>query len=234
MGISNSTVLRNSSTTNNQMFTRNITDISTDETKNMSLKDKVYERLATLGRRVFRKSILAVSGTNIYTCCADKVDYKTFFEICNLPDTFQSWFQVFHLHFWMCYVRLKGEGKEGQIILRQMTECMWQDVKERMKILGVEDSSIMKKSFNELSEQFYGVTLSYNKGLLAVDESEFAHAVWRNLFHNDKKVRRENLDVMLKYIEAQMGYLEDIDSEELRTKGEIDWLPITYFVSKKS
>lgn len=37
----------------------------------------------------------------------------------------------------MCYVRLKADGKDGQIVQKQMTECMWEDVKERMKILGV-------------------------------------------------------------------------------------------------
>ena len=37
----------------------------------------------------------------------------------------------------MCLVRLKVEDKDGQYMYRKLVEIMWQDVQERMKVLGV-------------------------------------------------------------------------------------------------
>ena len=35
--------------------------------------------------------------------------HPNFFRVCDLPDTFQSWFLVTQLHVWMSLVRLKQE-----------------------------------------------------------------------------------------------------------------------------
>lgn len=54
-----------------------------------------------------------------------------------MPDSFQSWFLVAQLHLWLCLVRLKREGKDGDYLLKQMVAMFWNDVEARMKILGV-------------------------------------------------------------------------------------------------
>lgn len=54
-----------------------------------------------------------------------------------LPNTFQSWFLVAHLHLWMCLVRLKREGKDGHFMIRELVSTFWEDVKQRMSMLGV-------------------------------------------------------------------------------------------------
>ena len=56
---------------------------------------------------------------------------------CGLPDTFQSWFLVAHLHVWLCLVRLKREGKDGSLVIREVVTTFWHDVEQRMRVLGV-------------------------------------------------------------------------------------------------
>ena len=56
---------------------------------------------------------------------------------CSLPDTFQSWFLVAHLHVWLCLVRLKREGKDGSLVIREVVTTFWHDVEQRMRVLGV-------------------------------------------------------------------------------------------------
>ena len=58
-------------------------------------------------------------------------------SVCGLPDSFQSWFLVAQLHVWLCLVRLKREGKDGEFVIRQFVQFFWKDVEERMRVLGV-------------------------------------------------------------------------------------------------
>ena len=59
------------------------------------------------------------------------------FPACSLPDTFQSWFLIAHLHVWLCLVRLKREGKDGSLVIREVVTTFWYDVEQRMRVLGV-------------------------------------------------------------------------------------------------
>lgn len=54
-----------------------------------------------------------------------------------MSDTFYSWFTVTELHFWMFSTRAMAEGDEGITLRNAMVECMWVDVIERIKLLGV-------------------------------------------------------------------------------------------------
>ena len=82
---------------------------------------------------------------------------------CAMPDTFQSWFLVAHLHIWLLLVRLKREGKEGTFMINQVVVTFWEDVEARMKELGVTSSMLISKNLRELLQQFYGFTLSYEE-----------------------------------------------------------------------
>lgn len=62
--------------------------------------------------------------------------------VCNMPDSFQSWFLIAQLHLWLCMVRLKREGKDGDYLIKQVVSMFWYDVEQRMNVLGVSGSSI--------------------------------------------------------------------------------------------
>lgn len=55
----------------------------------------------------------------------------------DLPDTYQSWFIVAHLHLWLCLVRLKREGEDGNTIIKELVTMFWEDARQRMKTVGV-------------------------------------------------------------------------------------------------
>ena len=59
-----------------------------------------------------------------------------------MPDSFQSWFLIAQLHLWLCMVRLKREGKDGDYLIKQVVSMCWYDVEQRMNVLGVSGSSI--------------------------------------------------------------------------------------------
>lgn len=73
----------------------------------------------------------------LYEDFVDTLDYGAFFEEYALNDTFYSWFTVTELHIWMLATRAMAEGEEGVALRNALVECLWVDVTERMKSLGV-------------------------------------------------------------------------------------------------
>lgn len=67
----------------------------------------------------------------------DRLDYAAVFEEFALPDTFYSWFVVTELHIWMLSTRAMAEGNDGNILRNAIVECLWTDVVQRIKALGV-------------------------------------------------------------------------------------------------
>lgn len=81
--------------------------------------------------------VLINSAQKTYHLCTEEAMRCGLQEHCKLPDTFQSWFLLTHLHLWMCMVRAKQEHKEGHYVCQQMVSMFWYDVEHRMKLLGV-------------------------------------------------------------------------------------------------
>eukprot|EP00112_Aurelia_sp_Birch-Aquarium-sp1_P026896 Seg984.10 transcript_id=Seg984.10/GoldUCD/mRNA.D3Y31 product="Histone-lysine N-methyltransferase setd3" protein_id=Seg984.10/GoldUCD/D3Y31 len=200
--------------------------------ENQTIGGRILGAFQYVGWLATRGSILQVTARNIYGCCTDNIDHQEFFKVCKMPDTFQSWFLVVHLHIWMCYVRLNMLGDDGKTVNQKMTELMWEDVKERIKQLGIEDTKARKESFKELSKQFYGLMIAYNKALMAESERDLADAFWRNLFDDKENTSRRNLDLIMKYVDKQLDLLESMSKEELLGTGQIEWIPLTDLVNE--
>lgn len=73
----------------------------------------------------------------LYEDFVDLLDYSKFFGDYALADTFYSWFTVTELHIWMLSTRTMAEGEEGVVLRNAIIECLWGDVVERIKTLGV-------------------------------------------------------------------------------------------------
>ena len=54
-----------------------------------------------------------------------------------MPDSFQSWFIVAHLHVWLCTVRLREEGEDGKFVMHELVRLFWEDVEQRVTAMGV-------------------------------------------------------------------------------------------------
>ena len=102
-----------------------------------NLGNRAIKLLGWLGGFYSRKAILTRSAKTMYECCVEGLDYQKFYDAAGMPDTFQSWFLINQLHVWMCLVRLKPEGKDGRYMYRRMVQIFWDDVEERMKVMGV-------------------------------------------------------------------------------------------------
>lgn len=197
-----------------------------------SIGTRFLKYIGWLGGFYSKNAILLRSAKNLYECCVEGVTYEHFYEACHMPDTFQSWFLVNQMHVWMCLVRLKEEGKDGRFMYRKLVEIMWQDVAERMKVMGVHDTTTRRDSLQELVENFYGLIFAYDEGLLSHDRV-LAAALWRNMFHDKKNTDAVKLAEMVEYVRRQVRHLDTQDSKQLLTTGVVNWLPFKKSEAKK-
>eukprot|EP00042_Codosiga_hollandica_P058369 m.878705 g.878705 ORF g.878705 m.878705 type:complete len:275 (-) comp59838_c0_seq5:62-886(-) len=169
-----------------------------------------------------RGQVLRRSAEQLYNACPNP---SQIYALCSLPDTFQSWFLVMHLHVWMCMVRLKSEGSDGAKAYKQLVALMWHDVQYRMKLAGVNDSSIVKHSLRELVDSFYGLTFAYDEGIMK-DDHVLATALWRNMFHHaPDKSTASDIAALVAYVRRELHSLEQQDSEAILTEGKIVFGP---------
>lgn len=205
-----------------------------EDSENLNLPSRILKLMASkMSGFYFKNTILLKSAKTIYECCVEGVNYEDFYEACHMPDTFQSWFLVNQLHVWMCLVRLKVEGKDGRFVYRKLVEIMWQDVEERMKVMGVDDSSVRRESLRELVENFYGLIFAYDEGLLSHDRV-LAAALWRNMFHDKQNTDAIKLAEMVDYVRRQVRHLDRLDSKQFLETGEVKWLPLVEKDAKKT
>lgn len=179
----------------------------------------------SLKKSVARQMARSLASKNLYEECADKISYEEFFIACNMPDTFQSWFYIMQLHVWLVLVRLRSEGTVGKNLSYSMVEIMWQDIEARIKLLDVVDTSQKKELMEEFGQQFFGLIVAYDEGLLGHDRV-LASALWRNLFYNKAGTDAEDLALIVEYVRKQIQHLETQSSDEMVMTGKIDWLPL--------
>ncbi|EGD73529.1 hypothetical protein PTSG_05233 [Salpingoeca rosetta] len=193
-----------------------------------SFMSKLVKGLGVLGGFYSKRQVQARSAQLLYSSCAEQSLHPEFIRTCQLPDTFQSWFLITHLHVWMCLVRLKQEGGDGKRTYKALVELFWKDVEYRMRAMGVSDSRIIQESTRELFSMFYGLLFAYDEGLCGKDVV-LAEAVWRNLFHNAKDdFEMQNVATMVKYIRREVQRLDDTDSRVLLEEGSFKFgaLPV--------
>jgi len=199
------------------------TDVNAD--KESPLSYDIGSFVGSIKQRFTKYMVQGLTAKNLYEKCADGITYEEFFNACKMPDTFQSWFYIMHLHVWMILVRLKQEGKYGKNISYQMVEIMWQDVEQRVKLIGVEDTSERRETMEELAQQFFGLIIAYDEGLLSHDRV-LASALWRNLFYHKENTDAESLALLVGYVRKQIQHLETQSTNDIIMNGKIDWLPL--------
>eukprot|EP00111_Clytia_hemisphaerica_P024825 TCONS_00073200-protein len=181
--------------------------------------------VGNIKKNIARQMAKSLASKHLYEACADQVNYEEFFVACEMPDTFQSWFYIMQLHVWMVLVRLRAEGTSGKNLAYTMVEIMWQDIEARIKLLDVVDTSQKKETMEEFGQQFFGLIVAYDEGLLGHDRV-LASALWRNLFYNKANTDAEKLALMVEYVRKQIQHLEMQSSEDLVMTGRVDWLPL--------
>lgn len=187
--------------------------------------DKIIKVLKVVAAPLVNKTVLVGGARNMYECCVEGMNFEEFFEALELPDTLQSWFLVLHLHIWMCLVRLKAEGKDGRYMYKTLVRMMWLDVEERIDNLGTIDSVQKRDTLLVLQQQFNGLSIGYDEGLLC-DDRVLATVLWRNLFQNKNRTDAEQLGRLVEYVRKNIQHLDSLPTEHVLQDGRITWLPL--------
>ncbi|KYO40967.1 ubiquinol-cytochrome-c reductase complex assembly factor 1 isoform X2 [Alligator mississippiensis] len=192
----------------------------------VSFFTKMIGALGFTGPLKYNKWKIKLAALRMYTSCVERTDYEEFFERFNMPDTLNSWFLVAQLHVWMCLVRMKQEGRTGTFMCHHIVHFMWDDVKQRGKMLGI-DPSTLRRSMRSMTENFYAAIYGYDEGILS-DDHVLAAALWRNLFNKNCEDPRQ-LELLVEYVRKQMQYLDAMNGDDLLLSGEVTWRPLVEY-----
>lgn len=172
---------------------------------------------------------LKFSSYYLYESVADQLHYVDFFDKFGMPNTFVSWFLITELHVWMLLVRSMAEGSEknedGRFMRNTIVEAMWTDVSSRAKKLGAHNPSRVRQQTEELSHQFQAALINYDEGLLG-DDKTLAGALWRRFFVKEDACDLEKIELLVKYVRAQMEVLEELKTEEFITRPKVKWISL--------
>ncbi|XP_026274507.1 ubiquinol-cytochrome-c reductase complex assembly factor 1 [Frankliniella occidentalis] len=155
----------------------------------------------------------------------EAVNWKDYFKIFQMEDTFHSWFLVIELHMWMLNVRIAREKKEGDMIKKYSMEHMWDAAQARAKKLESYAPSAMQDGFEALHEELIAAFLLYDHGLLTSDV-ELAGALYFR-FLQEKCDDPEKLEILVKHVRNQIHLLDDSSKEEIVDRANVKWLPIS-------
>ena len=181
----------------------------------------------------------------MYEDFADRINYSQFFELCKLPDTFQSWYLVTELHMWMLMVRLQPERDEGLLARDVLVRAMWEDIDKRATKLS--GGSVDKKTeYMNIFEQMRASILIYDDGLCGSD-TILANALCLRLLNHiflkemqgvpvkeSQNFDPRILEVLIKYVRENIEMLDNINRERILTKAQIIWLPLRTNILQQS
>ncbi|KAA3673380.1 cytochrome b pre-mRNA-processing protein 3 [Paragonimus westermani] len=167
---------------------------------------------------------LNAAGENMFAVCAEYPVFEEFVEHLALPDTFQSWFSITTVHMWMCLVRLRQEGVEGQLLKKTFVNLFWLDLRSRMRTF-----KILRKQHNQVSAfrmQFFGAMFAYDEGFLSHSDALLVSALWRNLFLSSQTTTAQQLELALEYVRKNLAHLDSIRSDTIIRFGTPTFLPL--------
>ncbi|KAK3825323.1 MAG: ubiquinol-cytochrome C chaperone-domain-containing protein [Benniella sp.] len=153
------------------------------------------------------------STHNFYEICALQLGEKRSFWIdtCGLPDNFQTWFSVTHLHVWLLMVRIRAE-KNGKVFQQQLVNHFFHDIEDRMRYNHkISSQRIINTYMHDFLAQFHGGVLAYDEGMCK-DDPIMAAALWRNLFTSSGSPAR--IATLVDYVRKELQVLDNMSSED--------------------
>ena len=127
-----------------------------------------------------------------------------------LQPGFGVWASVTFLHMYVLTVRLRQFAAEHAAVWRQHLVDHWSYAAEdRLAVLHqMSAAGPRQKQLQALFEQWRGVQVAYDEGLVSGD-AVLAAALWRNLFHCDERVDFAALALVVSYMRREIKRLED-------------------------
>jgi hypothetical protein len=142
-----------------------------------------------------------------------------------LQPSFATWFQVTALHVYMLHTRLRCYPAQTTRIYQQMlVDAFFEDIEMRIYFeYNIKSQRFIQKQMKQLYENFRGLTVAYDEGIL-VNDAVLAAAFWRNLFQSTPNtVDFEKLAKIVNYFGKNMKLL-DMSGQEAFQTGEFGFL----------
>ncbi|KAF9990968.1 Protein cbp3, mitochondrial [Mortierella antarctica] len=153
------------------------------------------------------------STHNFYEICAAQLESKRSFWIdtCGLPDNFQTWFSITHLHVWLLMVRIRAED-HGKVFQQQLVNHFFHDIEDRMRYNHkISSGRIISTYMHDFLAQFHGGVLAYDEGMCK-DDPIMAAALWRNLFTSSGNPAQ--IAILVDYVRKELQVLDTTNSED--------------------
>ncbi|KAG0045183.1 Protein cbp3, mitochondrial [Gryganskiella cystojenkinii] len=153
------------------------------------------------------------STHRFYEICAAQLQEKRSFWIdtCGLPDNFQTWFSITHLHVWLLMVRIRAEN-HGKVFQQQLVNHFFHDIEDRMRYNHkISSGRIITTYMHDFLAQFHGGVLAYDEGMCK-DDPVMAAALWRNLFTSSGSPAQ--IAILVDYVRKELQTLDTMDSDD--------------------
>ncbi|KAG0094549.1 Protein cbp3, mitochondrial [Podila epicladia] len=153
------------------------------------------------------------STHRFYEICADQLNHKRSFwlDTCGLPDNFQTWFSITHLHVWLLMVRIRAED-HGKVFQQQLVNHFFHDIEDRMRYNHkISSGRIISTYMHDFLAQFHGGVLAYDEGMCK-DDPIMAAALWRNLFTSSGTP--DQIAILVDYVRKELQTLDTMPSDD--------------------
>jgi len=190
---------------------------------NNTFTEVIKNKFLFMTKMKYNRYVMEDASLRLYLCCVELVDNVQFFEVLNLPDSFNSWFSVTELHLWLVCTQIPSSTREGQFLRKKLMKNCWKDVAKRMKLMDSVYTD-RKKGLLQFSDGFIYNLYQYDEGLLG-DDKALAAALWRGFFQK-QPVDMQALEIMVQYVRKQLKHIEQYNTESLFTIGLITFLPL--------
>ena len=133
-----------------------------------------------------------------------------------LDVTFNTWAQVMYLHMYMLTVRLRCfPAQHARIWHQNLLDHFFYAAEDRMvQWHNIATRSTRNKYLKDLWQQWRGVILSYDEGLIKGD-ALLAAAVWRNVFKAGLETDVGDLALVTAYMRGQLQMLDALSDEKV-------------------
>ncbi|KAF2481349.1 ubiquinol-cytochrome C chaperone-domain-containing protein [Neohortaea acidophila] len=138
-----------------------------------------------------------------------------------LDATFNAWAQIMFLHMYVLTVRLRCfPAEHARVWHQQLVDHFFYAAEDRMvQWHAITMRGSRNKYLKDLWQQWRGVILSYDEGLVRGD-AVLAAAVWRNVFKGEVEADVRDVALVTAYLRAQLKMLDELGDERIAS-GEV-------------
>ncbi|EPY50573.1 ubiquinol cytochrome-c reductase assembly protein Cbp3 [Schizosaccharomyces cryophilus OY26] len=152
--------------------------------------------------------------------------FQFWFRRCEIPMTFQSWFQITQLHLWILQTRIRAlQPQEKQALSQALVTRFFEDMEFRIhKDYRINSDRITGMYLKDLFQQQTGAIFGYDQSMLGND-AVLATAIWRNLFAGSHNLDLTILAEIVAFVRLNVFELSKISNDEFMSSRDALFIP---------